>query len=67
MRFRLMNILDDYLGTCFVYLGNSFFAMLRKTVPNHRDYFLLVLYREMVNDQNKMFYKIIYMGFGDSV
>nr|DAZ45994.1 MAG TPA: hypothetical protein [Caudoviricetes sp.] len=26
MRFRLMNILDDYLGTCFVYLGNSFFA-----------------------------------------
>ena len=52
---------------CFVYPGNSFFAMLRKTVPNHRDYFLSVLDRGVVNDQNEMFYEILYMGFGDSV
>ena len=67
-----MNIFDVLFRYIFfipnsVYLGNSFFAMLRKTVPNHRDYFLSVLDMGMVNDQNKMFYKILYMGFGDSV
>nr|DAU83717.1 MAG TPA: hypothetical protein [Caudoviricetes sp.] len=72
IRFRLMNILDGYLGTCFGYnvlstLGNSFFAGSERPSLIIGTISCQFLDRGVVNDQNEMFYEILYMGFGNSV